>query len=94
MSKKSKKRIANRNYQTQNQRGSSNPANLEHQEKELKEKLIYDRVEKGGKNNVIWAKNPPKTEGGWCEPWSDEDFSDDDLPGQTCKSTEQIHLEN
>ena len=47
MSKKSKKRSANRNYQTQNQRGSSNPANGEHQKEKLKEKLIYDRVETG-----------------------------------------------
>ena len=46
MSKKSKKRLADGNYQTQKQRGSSNPANLEHQETELKNKLIYDRVEK------------------------------------------------
>ena len=45
MSKESKKRTANRNYQTQNQRGSSNPANLEHQT-EFKNKQIYDRVEK------------------------------------------------
>ena len=112
MSKKSKKRTANRNYQTQNQRRSSNPANLEHQEIEFKDKLIYDRVEKAvdqaedvcraiadavieeehRKNDAMCAQNIAEAEEGW-EYWSDEDFSDEDIPGQTRKSQEQIHQE-
>ena len=111
--KKSRKRRANQNNQTQHCGGSSNLVNVEHHRKTLKEKLLYDRVETGVKQeepirdtvadavieevyrrkNAICEQKITDMHQGWGMPEesSGEESSDDDVPGQTCKSKEKIH---